>query len=174
MQEFVRNLDHNHFQIEHDELLDANKLINKLDVIFPHQIVVDQLLDQLYQRKFSEALRRDVYTAEYLPFHTRDNAWLAKYVRAVINQDPTCDAVYDGSITEFVETSPFFARKRDAYEQNLVRAQMTRELKNGAQADANFYHGVTHACRIFGLDRRTVESNLEQNRALFNQPEKEL
>lgn len=115
--------------------------------------------------EYNESRPTNIYNEDYLPFHTRDNAWLAKYLNTVIKEmaneekklerivkkfdhqvyhdhfmDKSANKTQDkvvvlvdqskdtqikmAHIQRFVETDLFFAQARNAYEEDLVRAQI--------------------------------------------------
>lgn len=122
--------------------------------------------------------------ADNLPYHTRDNAWLAKYTAHIV-KDAQEDVEFR-NVKKFVNTSADFDAFRCAYEQELTKQQIqymlkghhnfimsekyrTFDLESNPDYDKLFRSGVEDAMRNLGVDARSIEVGLENNAYLWRE-----
>ena len=128
---------------------------------------------------------QNVYTREYLPFHTRDNNWLAHYVVAVVKDNLNGQVVDLKAAQEYVQHAANFKHARNTYEQDLVTALVNcilhhsvpnalmqkEEVPYAAQSRPNydiaFRAGVVDIMHRVGLPKHAVEVALEKNAHLW-------
>lgn len=166
-------------------------LCAKLYKIFPDQAAVNQVV---WSSNYQNAKQKthDVYTEEYLPQHTRNNAWLKKYVKAVAETHNPGYKFLPESINYFVKDAIGFKTMRDDYEQRVVAAQIPYMLKNPVsnvlmgdepspylkKGDFNydkfFRSEVVRIMSGLGIDKRNIESSLEQNADLWRKQTMEI
>jgi len=124
-----------------------------LDEIFPAGKVLDLDLKNLTRE--GKNIQND-YKRQYLPFHTRDEAWLAKYVEEIfycVRTRKMIEKIHQRSfnigfkkisaqdIQSYIAKSPKFATRRDDYEQNVVKKYINA-FSNFEQDD--FYYPAKH------------------------------
>ena len=161
---------------------DAQILYQALPDIFPSEAAVNTLVAST---PYQVIKPNNIYTAEYLPFHTRDEKWLVPYLDGVVRtQKP--DAVLDpANILTFIQHAAGFHKMRNAYEENLVKAEincmMSHTIPNAfigtdyasgfAQYQPNydraFRREVVNTMTNVGLPKHTVDVALEKNAHLW-------
>lgn len=165
-----------------DVVRDFNTLERYLPEIFPEDTEWGVILDML------ELLDREdtkAQTADFLPFHTRDNQWLAKYVYATVKDDDPKSDIKFANVKKYVATSDDFDSFRRHYEENLTREQIQfiyndyvfsgensyfkhlNEQKNNF--DKAFRNEVIKTLTYMGVDEHSVEIGLEKNASLWRE-----
>ncbi len=122
-----------------------------------------------------------------LPHHTRDNAWLARYMQHILADYHNNQDVDLRNAEMFVSTSLDFDKYRCQYEQSLIKTRI-QELWDGSRSEApipvsyaagRFDHDVNYD-KIFrqtvlndmtnlGIDQHSVEVGLETNAKLWRE-----
>ncbi len=169
-----------------DETLEQ-KLTALLPKIFP--------ADDLKKLKMVDKMDNQIYTAQYLPFHTRDNVWLANYIAKLVHDlqvKPSRDGkkssyrmlgvVGLADVMQFMKNSVEFTQARDCYEQNLVAsyipllsdntrddfftvAEEKRAILSHKHCSTLFRYRITEAMRFLGLPEDVIELGIEKNRS---------
>lgn len=154
--------------------------------MFPSADAVQQWIKNVKHEAYRP---NNIYTAEFLPFHTRDNLWLAKYT--VQSVQPENTNIKFADVKAFVANSTAFDTARNQYELDLVKAQIqflmdpkhmpnglmmlasledqrewSRERKNKDTCEC-FRGDVVRAMRALGLNQHTTEVGLEINADLW-------
>ena len=150
-----------------------------LPAMFPHQMTVNELVEKLDNFTVDQMHIQDRYTPEYLLFHLRDHAWLAKYADAVIKQCDPQATVDLYQIQEFIVSEDFDTCRRE-FEQRVIQGYIRHEMRS-KMTESEFapvkklheaYHGeydtylrnaVTTSVRLLGIDQHTAEIGLETN-----------
>lgn len=166
---------------------DENIISHHLSKMFPIDFKVKATLEQFVDQT-REAQPNDIYTSDYLPFHTRDNAWLVEYATNVVNENEPDSCIKPSSMKKFVSSAPAFNAVRCGYEQSLVRVQIPYLLnatrpnallgKHRCPADFDyrtdydqfFRDEVVKSFSDFGLDQHLVETVVEENAAVWRRP----
>lgn len=105
------------------------------EYFFPNESFITTNLRMLDRE--SKAKSKETFEAMLLPFHTRDEKWLAKYTESVYQlcrtlqkfDDPSVKKTFETVLPEiefaifqkYVKESPYFAQKRAQYELQLVK-----------------------------------------------------
>ena len=120
-----------------------------LDEIFPNEKMVNLDIKNL---SFKNKDNNQVYRRDFLPFHTRDNEWLANYVEQVYYRSRSqrvmqiiatgkvkhrYKALTLKDIQSYVNTSANFDHKRKEYEEMIVKSYLS--LFNQEQQDDFYY-----------------------------------
>ncbi len=169
--------------------------------------ILDQLLDVIFAKggELDKNLRGLLHKdkdakeviAKYLPFHTNDTPWLVQYVeKALTNYLSKQNANGTDLDTEkaickrmdiarkYVATSQKFNGKRQAYQQNLIKAYigLAQDTRNGDfcacpntkaserydnNYDVLFRDRVVKAMGVLNLNQDVVEASLEINADLW-------
>ena len=139
--------------LRHNEKENFKLLDRCLDEIFSTGKVLDLDLKNLNREGKNV---QNEYKRQYLPFHTRDEAWLAKYVEEVFNRVRAYKMIEKNHQSSFnigfkkisaqdfqsyVAQSPKFAARRDDYEQDVVM-KYCAAFSNFEQDD--FYYSAEH------------------------------
>ncbi len=151
--------------------------------VFPSAEAVQQWINTV---EYEEYRPITDYRAEFLPFHTRDNRWLAKYVSNIVK--PENAGIKFADVKNFVAKSPAFSTARYQYELDLVKAQiqfgMSSRMPNGLMylspyeilnkrpqpkkdACENFRSKIIRSMQVLGLNHHTIEVGLETNADLW-------
>ncbi len=152
--------------------------------IFPSAEATQQWINTV---EYAENRPEYVYRAEFLPFHTRDNRWLAKYTAQIVK--PANANIKLADVKNFVAHANAFDHARNQYELDLVKAQIQYLMEpehtpNGLMmlsphevlnkrpqpkkdACENFRAKIIRAMRILGLDPHNIEVGLETNANLW-------
>ena len=123
------------------------------------------------------------YTEDFLPLHSQDTEWMAKYINKSIKNDMKNGAdlpkVKFDNIQSFVEVDPEFKDERDRYERDLTFVEIENLLidrKTDDQSDykamqdrvnksfhveETFRHEILRKLTNFGLDSHNIETTLE-------------
>ena len=161
-------------------------LANMMPDIFPNEHEIQMMLRRLeYQDQATRPNK--IYTAEYLPFHIRDNKWLTQYVHEVVSQKRLRCIIGLKDIQDYVENSGVFYSSRDQYEENLIKAQiqymLTKPVPNGlmvsqrapyqhhymADYDKFFRKQLVKALSQTGINKYKIEAGIERNAHLWRQ-----
>lgn len=155
---------------------DTNKFcLAAMPQIFPDQNQVNQLVSQANQLKVSQIKIKNVYTPQYLLFHTRDQAWLFNYVYRMIYPNEPQQAGYVQKVQALMET-PYFVKCCRDFEQRMIKAFVAEKLKDKTvfqtsehlytafQGDFERYlrQSVITLAHLFGLDRATALNGLKE------------
>ena len=157
-----------------------------LPMIFPDQNAVNQLVNEIDQFKYSQLQAKNIYSPHYLLFHTRDKAWLTRYVTKAIKQLNPQQKINPNLIQDYVATSTLFANRCHELEQNIVKAYITQTMQQQIHESEfeppkklhHAFHGeydkflrssVITSARLLGLDRHTAEVGLETNADLWRE-----
>lgn len=161
------------------------KLNAMLPQIFPHE--------DLKNIDIADKAKNKIYKAKYLPFHTRNNEWLANYIARLIHIlqiKPSKDGkksayrmlgvVNVDDVKKYITKSERFAAARDAYEQDLVRsyifllrnnvlddfyvvADEKRAILNHPRCSLLFRNRLEEAMRFLGLAEENIQIGIEKN-----------
>lgn len=157
---------------------DFERLYQYLPVLFPNADAVERLVNTLKYRDYAKY--EEIFTNEYLPFHTRDEEWLLTYAVSVITDDPQMTPMHFKHIDQYVAHSKNFAQARDTYEQDLMHAQMAylaqKPIPNGltrnlpyrlesVDIDEDFRRDFIDAFHRYGIPRHNIEVALETGAA---------
>lgn len=169
---------------EHDNI---EVLYRIMPEMFPDESATYRWIEQVKAEKNRPT---DVYTADYLPFHTRDVDWLAHYACQMVRDFEPGKSVRFATAKTVVKVNPTFGKLRNIYEQSLVKSQikyMTSNIKpNGLMGghwkrivldtdyDFDFHYGVMTAMQNLGIDRKVAEDSLEINAGLWRRSAMEL
>lgn len=180
------------------------KLSHTLDNQFPQtHLTIETQLDECLRTLFpneeyilnsmKNIRRRDKtyvssYNMGFLPYHTADNNWLAKYLEISYNHrqsmKPLMKKIPFGYIRSYVESSHKFDALRSRYEQNLVAAyiKITQDINhddfyaktlvktadyNHPDYDCLLRDRFIGAMQYLGLDKFSIESGIELNAYLW-------
>lgn len=129
-----------------------------------------------------------VYNASFLPFHTRDDNWLACYVKEVAKhrRNRRVDKIEFDDVLEYVKTSPKFDALRCEYEGNIIKGFINDWLnepqpnslvlpsqekinarENNENFDVLFRNDVIKSMNMLGMRLLDAEMFLEKNRDLW-------
>lgn len=166
-------------QIEYEGMLCTH-----MHHMFPDQERVNAVINNLKYQDIAK-LPNDVYTDDYLPLHTRDNAWLIKYVCEVITQREPVGVRWN-IIANFVVNSPAFNAVRCHYEERMIKTQLPYFLNNpiprGILENSNGTYEYKYALNYdhvfrskiidyymkeLKIDENTIETALESNAELW-------
>ncbi len=168
-------------------------LEKKLDELLPEIFPVEDL----NKIKSTDKNKTQKYTAKYLPFHTRHEAWLANYIVKLVKDLQTKlsldgkKSAYKmlGDVTRadairYMKTSTEFVNKRNVYEQDLVKAYILL-LRNNTSDDFYtvaeekqaiikhknclnvFRNRIMEAMRFLGLPENVIDLEIEKKRNLW-------
>ncbi len=124
-----------------DEINDFKLLDEYIEGFFPKQDKIAKRLakvneadlENLLSQRFS---KNDSCNLFNLPFHTRDNNWLARFLYFYTRDNSCFDGFFEykgqnacagvsmESIKKYIKISPKFDKKRCEYEQNVVKAYL--------------------------------------------------
>ena len=151
------------------ELHDYELLRTFIPKVFPNE---NSLMDYL---KFSKLLpdinTRDIYRLINVPFHTRDNVWLAAYLDLLVNY--TCTRVKKSTINTFVKTDPEFNHERQRFENDIVRCEIRYYLadpKNDKTFKTQEYISekiIKSLVTNFHIPAQQVHDSIQRNCDLF-------
>ncbi len=141
---------------------------------FPSKsFVVQNLRSLIYEdRKY-----RFVYNAILLPFHTRDEEWLANFILDKARNNARLAGLRGipfNTVKHYVQTSANFDARRNQYERDLVGAYITNWLDDTCNDyylkadDKNFYKKNIDFDKIFREKVVRAISNLGINRSIVN------
>lgn len=155
-----------------DVRMDYELLEHYLPMLFANEHKMERYIAQHGLKMISE----NDYTAEYLPYHTRDNAWLSKYFASLTAKYN--EPIDFQHISKYVAESAMFDGYRSIYEQDLIRAEIKHQMKTVEQDHAGltmelddfFRHTILDHMSCFGLDQHTVETVLESNAGIWRRP----
>ena len=162
--------------------LDFETLEGYLPTIFPEDTDWGIILEVLEVLDRKDTERQN---ADFLPFHTRDEKWLAKYVYSTVKEAEPETAVKFANVKKFVATSRDFDAFRRRYEENLTREQIkfiyNDYVFSGENAyfrhlddqknnlDKAFRNEVVKTLTYMGVDEHSVEIGLEKNADLWRE-----
>ena len=122
---------------------------------------------------------KNVYTEQYLPFHTRDNAWLARYLRQanyrwqtnknafLLEMGKMPNALQEISLNDtekYVGTSKQFSKMRDRYEQSVVESMVFTEMMNTDDDSAIWFRRcIMDRVNEMGIDQHNAGIVMEKN-----------
>lgn len=139
--------------LRHKEKRNTQLLDEFLNEIFPNEKTVNLDMKNL---SCKDKYAGRVYRREFLPFHTRDNEWLANYVEQVYYRSRSqrvmqiiatgkskhrYKALDIADITQYVNTSANFDAKRIEYEQRVVKSYLglfNQDLQDDFYYPSNF------------------------------------
>lgn len=169
-----------------NQIADERILCDSLNQMFPDQEYVLYSVSKLKYQDKKERINQ-TYTAEYLPLHTRDNAWLTRYAYQVASErDPQVKLKWK-YVENYVAESPAFDIMRNEYEQRVLRAQipymLNKPTPNGLMDEnccPHNYNGLPNFDRFFrnevircmarfGMDEHNVEIALERSADLWRE-----
>ncbi len=131
-----------------------------------------------------EELPVALYSADLLPFHLYDNAWLAKYLNQTANSKEFKNKFKIANANAFVQASPLFEIERNNYIERLMNVQLKHMLRNPVpnalidgmcpydyqyikDYDKQFREQVIRSFTKLGIDEHRVEVFLEKNSNLW-------
>lgn len=160
--------------------------------MFPPKKVVQAWINNV---KYEAYRPENVYRPEFLPFHTRDDRWLAKYAAQIIK--PENANIKFADLKDFVTKSAAFDTARNQYELDLVKAQIqflmdpehepnglmkftnlsdqrewSRQRENKDSCEC-FRLDVVRAMKVLGINQHTAEVGLETNADLWRRQKME-
>ena len=120
--------------------------------------------------------RSNALEIKYLPCHLRDNLWLS----LMLKKEEELFGINFIKIYYFVSNSSLFQRKRNEYEQEIVKFQIswmmnggegwiTKEEYGGSmvflspQCDLAFRKGIVDTLSRIGMNRDAIEEGIEKN-----------
>ena len=180
-QQILNGFDKLHLKVYEQKLFrDLDKVLLGL---FPSVPFVAESLNYLVM---SDKKYTFIYNVNYLPFHTRDNDWLAEYVMKMTKRslDNKKEISFD-SAKRYVETSSKFQALRNEYENNLVREFMINlldkdsanffvssedkvSLRQDSNYDLLFREKVVKAMSALGMGKGIAEEYIERNLGLWH------
>lgn len=158
-----------------------------LPVMFPAGERLQHVVDHLpyVDPEHGRPRPTNIYTLEYLPFHLRDQVWLAHYaVTTVEDKIPQIDLKLNNALI-YVCQSAYFQGYLNQFERNLVKAQLTylaehkapnglmphnfpRQLRHSLHYTEEFRDAVCQSLTQFTtLQPHNVEMALERHAALW-------
>lgn len=158
-------------------------LKNKLDSCLGIAFAVDKKM--LAQMSLADKNVRAFFDKKYLPYHTHDNKWLARYLRQVYldwkkkenteriaNNEKILPAedIELADIEEYVTNSYRFFLMRDQYEQAVTR--LVAENKARITKEDNpvvFRDGILKMLTQFGFEKKNIAYALEQSANLWRE-----
>lgn len=161
-----------------DQLLAEFRYLDQcVDQLFPHQGEINHTVSTLgNDLKF----RYNALTKRYLPYHTRDHAWLAMYVAENVTAANPKHAVPYRTARKYVTFSPKFDKRRNQFEEDFVKGYLGSlshnlppvwdqclALRDDPNYDHKFRRQVIRAMQVFGLNRHRIEASLEHNANLW-------
>lgn len=175
----VKNFQEKHLSNEMVRTLHDYQVLRKnLSMIFPDEESIE-ILSAIQPNVENKNIKS--YSDDFLPLHTRDEKWLAKYIDNMLNKNKYSDApaVKLKNIESFVKKDPEFDAERNRYEQDLVFVEienmlierkpndtsdyktMQDRVNKSFNADETFRNEILHKMTNFGLDAHNVEATLE-------------
>ena len=173
-----------YYAAREDQMADEKLLYDNLAKMFPDQKDVEYVVARLKYQSPKER-PNNIYTEDYLPYHTRDNNWLARYAAKVVSAAEPQARLHGKYVENFVAESSAFDIMRREYEQRLVRAQIPYMLEkptpnglmdinccphnyNDVPNYDNFFRNEVIRCLSrFGIDDHSLEIALERNADLW-------
>lgn len=177
-QQILNGFDKLHLKVYEQKLF--RDLDKSLRGLFPSASFVAESLNHLVM---SDKKYTFIYNVNYLPFHTRDNDWLAEYIIEMTKFKRNLESKKEisfASAKRYVEGSAKFQALRNAYENNLVREFMIKLLDkdsknlllnsedmNSLRQDTNydllFREKVVKAMSALGMGKGIAEEYIERN-----------
>lgn len=167
-----------------DDLQHGCVLCAHMYKLFPEQDQIDRLLRDLPYHA-DKALPDNIYTSRYLPYHTRDDAWLVRYL--AFNLSLHDNHQFPTAYLRKVVQSKYFNKYRTEYELRLVRGQIgylmtgqqTNELMSQGgdlrtrssqpNCDHLFRDTVVHDLMRCGVNKHSIEAGLELSADLWRE-----
>ena len=155
----------------------AENLLDRcLNYAFPDYKAIKNTLENM---KKEDKKVKNVYTEQYLPFHTRDNAWLARYLRAanyrwqtsknafLLEMGKAPNELQEISLVDienYLENSKQFSNMRDRYEQRFVESLFLNDVMNTKEDSAVWFRrGIMGKVKEIGIDEHNAGVIMEKN-----------
>ena len=181
LSKIINNFKQKHLTNETIRMLQDYEILRTyLPQIFPDEESIEIL--SLVQPKLEDKNIK-VYTKDFLPLHTQDINWLAKYVETCLKKDikngVELPRIKFQNIKSFVEVDPEFKAERDRYEADLTFVEienllisrkpedtsdykaMQDRINKSMNAEETFRNEIFQKMTSFGLNAHNVETTLE-------------
>ena len=169
------------------------KKINETEILrsYLEKIIPDQESTEIFLRVLKNQNKDtyDFFSVLNIPYHTRDNEWLAHYIARYIRSDykkPENKRISLKTIEKFVQNDDVFKNKREQYENDVIRAEIKAlieecspltenptktqiKINRSLDSDETFREEIIRRGINYGIPPYAIEMSLEKNANLWRQ-----